>query len=608
MPQQCGPFRRTPTPFAILGALLCASSLYAQTGPVVARAAGVTGQAVLTTPGAAALLLTPGYILTPGDRIDTRGGGRVVIDLSDGSMVVVAPESVVVLKDFRSASTLRELFEITLGAVRVKINHFAGKPNPYRMNTPTASIAVRGTEFSITVNSNGETEVQVVEGLVEVTALNDPARSVLLEAGRGVLIQLGQPFRLIGAMQPPPGGNRDGNDHGPNGRFGPPNQVAQQPPPKPDPDHGPQQMALEPRERVPAAPPGAQAKDDHSDHDEHSTQAPTGAYARYFAGLAYLGQAPFLLRYNAFSESHLDSLENPAYSAQFSSPEGRLVVLPTFRGTPTPRDYQPWYGSGNSVSPQFSYFAPAMGFTLGGSAGLSYLGDSSTLTTSTFYSGSLLAARRFGANSLGAEVSALKGTSEFESVNQTRLTVGYNRTLARATTFGAFYRYGFIHAEEGIGRDRNLITGHSAEAGLRLRGALTPRLFYGVTASWLGYSLSPNRAQRGALALGLGYALGRRTVLTLDLAGGTGSYRARFVSGHAAVQHDVTRNLFLGASLLQLSHSQTLGIAGNATSFSDYSAGWRFTPNLSVQYLFTTDYGVTAGTHSLLLRWTFRKE
>ena len=81
--------------------------------------------------------------------MDTRGGGQVVIELSDGSMVVVQPESVVVLKDYRAAGSLRELFEITLGRVRVKINHFGGRPNPYRMNSPTASIAVRGTEFSV---------------------------------------------------------------------------------------------------------------------------------------------------------------------------------------------------------------------------------------------------------------------------------------------------------------------------------------------------------------------------------------------------------------------------------------------------------------------------
>ena len=180
-------------------ALPGAFSSHAQSTPVVARAAGVTGQAVLLSPGLAPVVLTAGYILNPGDRIDTRGGGRVVIDLSDGSMVVVSPESIVTLKDYRAAASLRELFGITLGMVRVRINHFAGKPNPYRMNSPTASIAVRGTEFSIEVDAEGTTRVVVFEGAVEVVSLTNPERRVLIEAGRGVLVQGGQDFHLIGA-------------------------------------------------------------------------------------------------------------------------------------------------------------------------------------------------------------------------------------------------------------------------------------------------------------------------------------------------------------------------------------------------------------------------
>ncbi len=137
------------------------------------------------------------FLLNPGDRVDTRSGGRVVIDLSDGSMVVVEPQSVVVLKDFRQAESLRELFEITLGKVRVKINHFGGRPNPYRMNSPTASIAVRGTEFSIEVSPTGDTQVIVYEGAVQVTSLSDPSQSVLVEAGRGVLVQAGRDFHML---------------------------------------------------------------------------------------------------------------------------------------------------------------------------------------------------------------------------------------------------------------------------------------------------------------------------------------------------------------------------------------------------------------------------
>jgi len=60
------------------------------------------------------------------------------------------------LKDFETAGSVRELFENSSWEVRVKINHWGGKPNPYRINSPTASIAVRGTEFSVAVNEIGD--------------------------------------------------------------------------------------------------------------------------------------------------------------------------------------------------------------------------------------------------------------------------------------------------------------------------------------------------------------------------------------------------------------------------------------------------------------------
>jgi len=92
------------------------------------------------------------------------------------------------------------------------------------------------------------------------------------------------------------------------------------------------------------------------------------------AGLADIGQVPFLFRFNAFPEAHLDSLENPAYATEFRRAEGRVFILPTFRGARTLQEYQSAFGPGGSlpsdysVSPQVSYFAPAGGFTFGGSA------------------------------------------------------------------------------------------------------------------------------------------------------------------------------------------------------------------------------------------------
>src|SRR6202049_2242294 len=239
---------------------------------VVARASSVTGRVVLSSGnGVPALTPVPGYELGPGDRVDTRGGGRMVIELTDGSLIVVQPESMIVIKDFRAAVSLRELFEIMLGSVRVKINHFAGRPNPYRINSPTASIAVRGTDFSITVDSRGETQVMVYEGVVEVTSLMDPAQSVVIEAGRGVLLVPGQGFQLFNTLFGREIAEQDRGNHRNDRGF------------------------------------SASSADSHiGQMDPDSPRNIASLYEQYIAGLSEIGQAPFLLRYNAFPEAHLD--------------------------------------------------------------------------------------------------------------------------------------------------------------------------------------------------------------------------------------------------------------------------------------------------------------
>lgn len=121
----CCAFRFVPRALAATLLLFCIIAT-AQTSPIIARAVSVNGPVALSSAGGPAFALTGGYPLNPGDLVDTRGGGRVVIDLSDGSMVIVQPGSVVLIKDYRAAATLRELFDITVGQVRVKINHFGG--------------------------------------------------------------------------------------------------------------------------------------------------------------------------------------------------------------------------------------------------------------------------------------------------------------------------------------------------------------------------------------------------------------------------------------------------------------------------------------------------
>jgi FecR protein len=699
---------KTNMAFAAFGVLLASlSPLSAQTGPVVARAASVTGPALVYSGAAASTFaLSAGFLLNPGDQVDTRGGGRVVIDLSDGSMVVVEPQSLIVIKDFRQAESLRELFEILVGKVRVRINHFGGRPNPYRMNSPTASLAVRGTEFSIEVGPGGETQVMVYEGAVEVTSLSDPSQSVLVEAGRGVLVQAGQDFHMLAAMLNPPlarpGANGDRRVFEAAGGAG------------------------QPADPVPA---GGNTGDGsgglHPHHQSDAPRATASAYDSYVAGLSDNAQTPFLFRFDAFPEAHLDSLENPAYATQFRSAEARVFLLPTYGGGPNldsagvisrPAGSFP---SNFSISPQISIFSPVghSNFFVGGSVSVSRLNNNTstafsagdvfapgqaapaTLTaggsTSSFYSGSLVAARRMGATSLGVGLDSLRGSGSLSSttvstdpdgdtggpsverlvaasrISQTRLTAGLTRDFGHKAKLGVFYRYGWISAaDQDLGHTVNNVPvglgstglgGHSAEIGFRLRGTITPRLFYGATGSWLGVSLAGglvqtgtadsharDRSQRNSAGFGVGYALSRRFLVTADTAAGAsrvasslledatgnllqnGAANGHFLSAHAAVQVNLTRRFFLSASLLNVWRAQhvnvdlfpdqfgwtsvaqdsffplSTGAYQLAPRFSDFGAGWSFSPKFFAQYLFTTDYGVTSSSHALMLRYTFK--
>ena len=95
------------------------------------------------------------------------------------------------------------------------------------------------------------------------------------------------------------------------------------------------------------------------------------------------------------------------------------------------------------------------------------------------------------------------------------------------------------------------------------------------------------------------------------------------------MQHDLTRHVFLSGSLLQVWQSHKLNVdlfpdrfgarslveggffplsavSPYASRFSDFGAGWRFMRDLYAQYVYSTDYGVTSATHTLMLRWTVR--
>jgi hypothetical protein len=664
-----------------------------QGGAVEARVASVRGRAVLSGNARAASEMARGVVLAPGDEVDTRGGGRVTIELSDGSIVVVQPGSLVLFQDYRNANSLRELLKITVGRVRVRINHFGGRPNPYRVNSPAASIAVRGTEFSVAVEPRGDTEVVVYEGLVEVASLAHPLRRVLVEAGHGVVIRANEDIRFF-----IPGPNNEIGERTRRGR-----------------EHDGENSNE-------AATSAASAK---AEGDSLRTAA--GVYERYFDSIVESGETPLPSRFAAFPDPYFDSIDNPSYATEFTNTEGRLFILPSVGGAREHENAQELFGLGEprlvdySLAPQASLFVPVPKYraVLGGRVAFSRdgfqsftLDDNVGLTSSLFppgargrrivdgsttnklFAASLMAARRFGSDgrtSLGvgldylttrgrlsntitqADTTGLTANELVRShslASRTRLTLGLTRELRGGQKLGIFYRYGFTSAADRersrtLNGERRLLnrlsaTGRLSEIGLRLRGPITRRLFYGFEGSYL-FAATDESARhsgvvdsqthdfstRAALGFGLGYALRPRTIFSFDAAGGTAHIhdtrhenatgnllederkRAFFLSLHAALQADVWRRLFIGGSILSVSQSRISDLTlypdrfgrrlttdglfepngRTRDRFTDYFSnlglGWRFNRNFLAEYIFSTDFGQTSPRHTLLLRYTF---
>jgi hypothetical protein len=162
-------------------------------GPVEIRRSPSSG-AVLTK-----IKFKPAEQLKAGDRITTGWGGRLILGLTDGSQAVIGERSIVEVRDLGSSP--RELFHVLRGKTRVYIEKLGGRPNPYRINTPTAVIAVRGTLFDVIVKSN-ETEVFVHEGAVAVSSLNELEHLVLLSAGQMTRVRRDQPPTPAATFKP----------------------------------------------------------------------------------------------------------------------------------------------------------------------------------------------------------------------------------------------------------------------------------------------------------------------------------------------------------------------------------------------------------------------
>ena len=102
---------------------------------------------------------------------------------------------------------------------------------PRVVQTPGALLAVRGTQYEVSVDANGKTELKVYEGTVEIRSELRPAAPMLVHAGEAASFSHKDPptqHPMPHDGNQPPG--RDGHGADPHGSDHPQGQPGQPPP------------------------------------------------------------------------------------------------------------------------------------------------------------------------------------------------------------------------------------------------------------------------------------------------------------------------------------------------------------------------------------------
>lgn len=148
--------------FALLWLLSLSSALAAGDGTAV----GVAPDAVVRQ-GAAERTLVVGTDVSVGERVVTGPSGRVQLLFNDNTRLVVGPGSALEIETYLLNGSRNDAFAVNALAGTFRFLSGSSPKSVYSIDTPTASIAVRGTEFDVTVEG-GRSEVLLFKGALTI--------------------------------------------------------------------------------------------------------------------------------------------------------------------------------------------------------------------------------------------------------------------------------------------------------------------------------------------------------------------------------------------------------------------------------------------------------
>ena len=176
--------------------LLMAGSAWAEIGSVTES----SGTAIIKR-GKDTIQITKGTVIEVNDKIETKNG-KVKIVFKDDTNVTVTESSSLVIDDFvydpKSGAGKLGL-KAAAGTVRYVSGSIAKDPKNVKINTPTAAIAVRGTDFVMAVSETGASMIMLmprceIEQNVNLKGLSCGSGAIDVETPSGI-VKLNRPYQ-----------------------------------------------------------------------------------------------------------------------------------------------------------------------------------------------------------------------------------------------------------------------------------------------------------------------------------------------------------------------------------------------------------------------------
>ena len=123
-------------------------------------------------------VIQPEQPVYSGDRVETDAKGSAQIKFRDNTKLVVGPSSSMVIDAFvfSDSNTARQVsIDVLKGTLRFMTG--TSPKDAYSIKTPTATIAVRGTEFDVAIENGGATRVANFEGQTHICPLAGAAQA-----------------------------------------------------------------------------------------------------------------------------------------------------------------------------------------------------------------------------------------------------------------------------------------------------------------------------------------------------------------------------------------------------------------------------------------------